>query len=128
MRSPGAAALFGVPLELDLHLLEALGPSSLSSNSTGRPFLLPPTLISDLAGLGGAANTLLARPDRPLRSLRVSPRVFSLSEIFEAAALRLPRPLGVRASKSLVGESQLNLKLINGRLDFSVSTAFASKI
>lgn len=98
---------------------------------SGVSFSLPLRLVppgSDLTGLGGGLNVGVTFPLRPftfaLRNfpLRVSVTLRSLVGVVVVAVVvavvaarpRLPRPLGVRDSISLVGESQ-NLAGREGR-------------
>lgn len=97
---------------------------------SGVSFSLPLRLVppgSDLTGLGGGLNVGVTFPLRPLTlalrnlPLRVSVTLRSLPGVVVvvvaavvAARPRLPRPLGVRDSMSLVGESQ-NLAGREGR-------------
>jgi hypothetical protein len=66
--------------------------------------------ISDLAGLGGAVNVLL--PLRPLRKVLPS-KTFSITGVLIDPRPRLALPFGVLESRSLTGDSQLNLKQTN---------------
>ena len=71
--------------------------------------LTPEEELSGRAGLAGAGKLLLL-PRRVLRSLRPSAMERSLEGVPVAARPRFPRPLGVRVSKSLTGESQFGLQ------------------
>ena len=66
-------------------------------------------MMSDLAGLGGAVKVLLL-PLRPLRNVLPS-RTLSITGVLIEPRPRFALPLGVLESKSLTGESQLNLKI-----------------
>lgn len=98
-----------------LLLLLLLGPLPLSPlpdsvSSVWRALrLTPEEELSGRAGLAGAGKLLLL-PRRVLRSLRPSAMERSLEGVPVAARPRFPRPLGVRVSKSLTGESQFGLQ------------------
>ena len=96
----------GVLLELDRLRLDAFGPSMSMCRSAGRPLRLDPLMSSVLAGLGGAVKA----PEFALLPLRNFLSQLASLAATAAARPRLPRPLGVLVSRSLVGESQLNLQ------------------
>ena len=99
----------GVLLELDRLRFEAFGPSMSMWRSAGRPLRLDPLMSSVLAGLGGAVKA----PEFALLPLRNFLSQLASLAATAAARPRLPRPLGVLVSRSLVGESQLNLQQQN---------------
>lgn len=121
------------PLELERHRLLPLDESGGTerSKSEGRPFRFKELLrsCSGLAGLGGAWK-LLPPHLRPFLNLRPSLLLLlllllalllllllllllftrSLTGVAVLPRPRFPRPFGVLDSRSLTGESQLNLK------------------